>query len=235
MFNLKYAYKIVAAICALAVIVAAIFLPLVYISFESLLPSVLLVLGSYLKNDATAEILESTNGEIPRSISENIAIKDIFSPNVNSIAEAISGLGKDVPETAAAAIEALLPPVITFVVVLALILICALITAIIAIVTKNNRNVIYSSITGIGLCLMLPETFEAVAAPFINGDISLSTLSGSALLSLLGTVSKLELTSTFWFIPIIFACVILWTILYNATLPENEKRERKIMLGEADK
>ena len=231
---MKYVYKIVAAVVALAVIVAAICLPLVYISFESLVPSVLLTIGAYLKNDAATELLESTNGELPTGIAENIAIKDILSPSTNSIAEILSDLGSETSETITEALKTVITPAIVLGIVFALILICAIVTAVIAIVAKDNRKVIYSAVTGIGLSLMLPEAFEAVAAPFLNGEITLATLSGSPLASLLGTVAKLEITSTFWFIPIIFACVIVWTILYNATLPEEEKRERKLMLGEAE-
>ena len=231
---MKYVYKIVAAVAALAVIIAAICLPLVYISFESLVPSVLLTIGAYLKNDAATELLESTNGELPTGIAENIAIKDILSPSTNSIAEILSDLGSETSETITEALKTVITPAIVLGIVFALILICAIVTAVIAIVAKDNRKVIYSAVTGIGLSLMLPEVFEAVAAPFLNGEITLATLSGSPLASLLGTVAKLEITSTFWFIPIIFACVIVWTILYNATLPEEEKRERKLMLGEAE-
>lgn len=231
---MKYVYKIVAAVAALAVIIAAICLPLVYISFESLVPSVLLTIGAYLKNDAATELLESTNGELPTGIAENIAIKDILSPSTNSIAEILGDLGSETSETITEALKTVITPAIVLGIVFALILICAIVTAVIAIVAKDNRKVIYSAVTGIGLSLMLPEAFEAVAAPFLNGEITLATLSGSPLASLLGTVAKLEITSTFWFIPIIFACVIVWTILYNATLPEEEKRERKLMLGEAE-
>ena len=231
---MKYVYKIVAAVAALAVIIAAICLPLVYISFESLVPSVLLTIGAYLKNDAATELLESTNGELPTGIAENIAIKDILSPSTNSIAEILSNLGSETSETITEALKTVITPAIVLGIVFVLILICAIVTAVIAIVAKDNRKVIYSAVTGIGLSLMLTEAFEAVAAPFLNGEITLATLSGSPLASLLGTVAKLEITSTFWFIPIIFACVIVWTILYNATLPEEEKRERKLMLGEAE-
>ena len=32
----------------------------------------------------------------------------------------------------------------------------------------------------------------------------------------------------------IFAAIILWTVLYNYTLPADEKKKRLIMLGEAE-
>ena len=182
---MKYVYKIVAAVVALAVIVAAICLPLVYISFESLIPSVLLTIGAYLKNDAATEVLESTNGELPTGVAENIAVKDFLLPGSGSVAEIIANIDIGDSDTATKALGPVISPAITFAVIFALILICAIVTAVIAIVAKDNRKVIYSAITGTGLSLMLPEAFEAVAAPFLNGDITLATLSGSPFASLL--------------------------------------------------
>ena len=156
---MKYVYKIVAAVAALAVIIAAICLPLVYISFESLVPSVLLTIGAYLKNDAATELLESTNGELPTGIAENIAIKDILSPSTNSIAEILSDLGSETSETITEALKTVITPAIVLGIVFALILICAIVTAVIAIVAKDNRKVIYSAVTGIGLSLMLTFGF----------------------------------------------------------------------------
>lgn len=231
---MKYVYKIVAAVAALAVIVVAICAPLVFIRIESLIPSVLLTIGQYFDVDSVDEIVGNTGGELPSGISEDIAIIDIFSPQNGSIAEIFANIDIEISDAVSKIIESILAPAITLAIVFGLILICAIVTVVIAIVAKDNRKVIYSAIIGIGLSLMLPEAFEAVAAPFLNGEISLATLSGLTLASLLGTVSNLELTSTFWFIPIIFACIIVWTILYNATLPEEEKRERKLMLGEAE-
>lgn len=230
---MKYVYKIVAALVALAVIVVAVFMPLVHISFESLLPGVLVAIGAYLKNDSATEILQNNNGEIPTGITENFAIADLINPQANSVAELLSNIGSE-SENVTEALKPIIAPAITLLVVFALVLICALVTAILAFAVKDNRKVIYSAITGIGLSLMLPNAFKALAAPFIDGKITLSTISGSMFADLLGSVSKLELTSTVWFFPVIFACVIMWTILYNVTLPAKEKAERKRMLGEDD-
>ena len=81
---------------------------------------------------------------------------------------------------------------------------------------------------------MANEAFEAIAAPVLDGTVSLATLMGSVWGGLIGNIDTFSLLSNFWFIPAIFGAIILWTVLYNYTLPENEKRERKLMLGEAD-
>ena len=81
---------------------------------------------------------------------------------------------------------------------------------------------------------MLFKTFGDVAGPFLNGEITLSSLVGSDWMMLLGEITGLEVPSTMWFITVLFVCVIVWTILYNATLPAEEKIKRKRMLGEVD-
>ena len=81
---------------------------------------------------------------------------------------------------------------------------------------------------------MANSCVKAIAAPFINGDVTLESLTGSGWAFLLGEITEISLSSSFWLVPVVFAGIILWTFLYNATLPENEKRERKLMLGEAD-
>ncbi|MBO5290278.1 MAG: hypothetical protein J6B35_01685, partial [Clostridia bacterium] len=112
--------------------------------------------------------------------------------------------------------------------------VCAIVTAVFAFAAKNNRMVIYSSVCGIGLTFMFSKAFEAVAAPFLDQSISLSTIFDSMWASFLGEIEVMTLTNEFWFIAVVFLAVIIWTVLYNITLPENEKKERKLMLGEED-
>ncbi len=231
---MKYVYKIVAAVAALAIIAIAIFTPLIYIEMESLVPSALVTIGVLLKNETATDFLQEHGGNIPTGIHESISISDIWSPSANSIAEIIRNSGEEMSETAMEALEPVIAPAIAFAATFILIIVCAIVTAILAIVAKNNRKVIYSCITGIGLSFMLTKTFSPVALPFINGDITLETISGSFLVSFLGSIVELELASTIWAIPIVFAVIIVWTILYNITLPEQDKKHRKKMLGEAD-
>ncbi|MBO5065815.1 MAG: hypothetical protein J6D06_06855 [Clostridia bacterium] len=231
---MKYVYKIVAALGALAVILVAIVAPLVHIEIDSLLPGAIVTIGALLKDEAVQDVIQNTKGEIPSGIYEDISIKNLISPNDNSIAQALTQMGGEVSEETMKALEPVMAPLITFVVVLALILICAIATAVVAFATKNNRNVYYLSVAGIFISLMASPCMKAIAAPFVNGDVTLESLTGSEWAFLIGEITELSLSSSFWLVPLVFAGIILWTFLYNATLPEKEKRERKLMLGEAD-
>ncbi len=226
---MKYLYKIVAALGALATIPMLFFTELFYIKMSSTalegIVSILQITGG---NSALEEILAQTGGKVPNAIAESLSFYEIFD-TVNSlkgIASNGDGLGDK--------LDVLVTPAIVFAVILAMIILCAIVTAIFAISAKNNRKVIYTSIIGIGLSLMANEAFEAIAAPVLDGTVSIATLMDSVWGGLIGNIDTFSLLSNFWFIPAIFGAIILWTVLYNYTLPENEKRERKLMLGEAD-
>ncbi len=232
---MKYVYKTVAALLAIGVIAVMIFTPIIAVSLESLIPSVLALVGAWLKNDSAMELLEQYDGAIPSTIGEKIAVFDLISPGENTIASIIRNFGsEEASSTALEAIEPAVPSIIAFIVVFVLIILCAIAVAITAFACKNNRVPLYLSIIGCGLNVMLFKTFGDVAQPFVDGEITLSQLAGSDWAMLLGNITGLEVPSTMWAITALFVCVIVWTILYNMTLPENEKIERKRMLGELD-
>jgi hypothetical protein len=233
---MKYAYKGVAAILAIAVIIIGICTPLVTITIDSPIGSILGIIGYYKQNEEVMELVEEYKGKVPSSIGADFAISDLVSPSENSIMTIINAFAgnEEVSEKTFEVIKPALPAAITFLVVFALILICALAIIVAAFACKNNRIVMYLSITGCGLTMMLLKTFKDLARIFVEGDITLADIVGNELVSLVGSISDLEVPSTMWFIAVVFVAIIIWTVLYNITLPEKEKIERKRMLGEAD-
>ncbi len=225
---MKYVYKIVAAIGALAAIPLMLFSKIFYFKFSS----AALQLFSYLlqngNNSAMNEVLKQNGGQMPNAIADSFSVYDIY-----DLIASVGGFFEQ-SEAADGKFDALITPVIVFVIIAIMLAICAIITAIFAFVAKDNRKVIYSSVAGIGLSLMLNEAFEAISAPILDGTISLSTLLENWWSGLLGSVETITLTNNFWFIPAVFVGVIIWTVIYNYTLPDDQKKERKLMLGEAD-
>ena len=225
---MKYFYKIVAALGALATIPLIIFVKLFYIKMTSTALQAITTILQITGSDIANEIMKQTGGKVPNAIAESLSFYDIFN-TVNSLKDLASkgdGIGDK--------FDILIAPAIVFAVIIAMIIICAIVTAIFAIFAKNNRKVIYSSIVGIGLSVMANEAFECLAAPVLDGTVSFSSLMGSVWAELIGTIDTMSLISNFWFIPAIFGAVILWTVLYNYTLPDGEKKERQLMLGEFD-
>ncbi len=231
---MKYAYKVITALLAVAIIAMFIFTPLVSIRVESLAVTILSLIGQYGGNEEIAE-MTGQNGELPSHISESISVYDVFYGDVNSIAGAISSFAKEGDREAfLERIDVIIAPVLAFVVIGILAIICAVVTLVFAFAAKNNRKVIYSALAGLGISYMMPGTFKAISQPFLDGEITIATLMDSFLGSLLGEVVGFQISSTFWAIPVMFAVIIAWTAAYNYTLPEDAKRERKLMLGEAD-
>lgn len=224
---MKYVYKIVAALGAISILPLFVFLETLYFRMSSTALTAIFGIGQLLNNETLNQVLQETNGEIPTGIADTYSPYELY-----NLLYGLGDLGGD--GNLAEKFEILIAPLITAGVVLALIVICAIITAVFAIVAKDNRKVIYSSIAGIGLSLMFKECFEGFAAPILNGTISLASLLENAWAGLIGNFEEFTLNTNFWFIPVVFASIILWTVLYNYTLPKDEKKQRKIMLGEAD-
>ncbi len=225
---MKYVYKIIAAIGALATIPMLIFSKIFYFKASSIAAMALVGIGQLLGNEEALEILEKNNGQIPENIGQAFSVYDIA-----SLAESFKGLFSSAGESSDK-LQPVVNPAITMVVIMACLIIVAIVTAVLAIVVKNNRKVIYSSVVGIVLSCMLTYAFDALAAPLLDGTVSLSSVTESFWASLIGQLEVLDFTTMFWFIPVIFGGIILWTVLYNYTLPEEEKKERKRMLGEVD-
>lgn len=220
---MKYVYKIVAALGALAIVPVLLFTKIFYFNMSSIAVQLLAYIA---QATGKTNILEQTGGKTPTGMADILSFYDLY-----NMFGGFSGSGD---RTAAEVLGGVFTPVVLFAVVSLMVVICAIVTAILAIVVKNNRKVIYSGIVGIGLSFMLNCIFEDIAAPVIEGTVSLSTLLDSMWAGLLGNFDDLALSTNFWFIPAIFGAIILWTVLYNYTLPEKEKKERKLMLGEAD-
>ena len=221
---MKYLYKIVAALGAISIIPLFIFLETIYFRIGSAALTAIFGIGNLLGIDALAE---ATNGEIPAGIADTYSPYELY--------KFLSDMGGfDTAGKLEGKFDILIAPAITGGVVLALLAICAIVTAVFAIFAKDNRKVIYSSVAGIGLSLMFKECFEGFTAPILDGSVSLATVTDSFWAGLIANFEELILNTNFWFIPVVFAAIILWTVLYNYTLPEKEKKERKLMLGEAD-
>ena len=231
---MKLTYKIIAAALSLIVIVVLVAAPLVYVSMESVAAQLLVIMGQYAGSETAQEVVNET-GQIPDHIGIDISVAGILSEESEALVELVNVFSKgDNTENTMNVLKPVIAPFFAFVAVLVLLAVCAIVTAIIAFAAKDNRKVICASVTGVFLSLMAPKCFEAVSIPFTDGTITLSKLAGSSWISLLGDIDKVELTSAFWFVPAAFATVILWTLLYNYTLPADEKKKRLEMIGEAE-
>ena len=223
---MKYVYKIVAALGALSVIPMLGFLKIIYYKASSVAVQILAFIANLRGNADMEEILAENGGNLPENIADTMSIYDLV-----SLLDFSQGFSSD---AVGDKFDLLIVPGIVLGIIAAMLVICAIVTAVFAFAAKNNRMVIYSSVCGIGLTFMFSKAFEAVAAPFLDQSISLSTIFDSMWASFLGEIEVMTLTNEFWFIAVVFLAVIIWTVLYNITLPENEKKERKLMLGEED-
>ena len=224
---MKYVYKIIAALGALSSIPLIIFGKLISYRMASAGLQVVFNLGQLLGIDGITEYLQQSGGAIPEYIGDHVSLYEIY-----KLLNSFSGMETD--GSIIEKLDVLLAPVCTLAAVLILIAVCAIVTAVFAFVCRNNRMVIYSSVAGIGLSFMIPECIEAISEIVLSGKVAFSSLFGTSFADMIGTFDTLEASSGYLFIMLVFLAVITWTVLYNVTLPEKEKLERKLMLGEAD-
>ena len=221
---MKYVYKIFSALCAIAILPLLVFSPLVYYHISSVALQGILTLAQLMGSEALQNAMNKNDlTEIPAGIADTFSLYEI--------GDLVERFGDGFSSGAGEELAFLLPGLISVVVSFVFIAVCAILTAIFAFACKDNRKVIASSFAGIGFSIMFVTVFNDFASPFLSGKINLSNFIDSFLASLIAEVEEFSVASTFYFVPILFAVIALWTVLYNATLPEKEKAQRQKMIG----
>lgn len=222
---MKYVYKIISAVSSLAVLPAIVFSPMIYYYISSVTLQGIFTLAQLVGSDALANAMEEYGWEnVPKGISGTLSIYDIG--DLVSQFGNISDSG-EIPE----AVETMVPSLLAVIIAMVFVIVCAVVTAVLAFACKDNRKVIASSIAGVGFSLMVPMLIENAIYPITSGTINLSSLLNTFWAPLVAEIEELSIAPLYYLIPALFGFVALWTILYNATLPEKEKAERLKMIG----
>jgi hypothetical protein len=222
---MKYVYKIISAVSSLAVLPAIVFSPIIYYYFSSVALQGAFALVELFNKGSMQEYLDKYNlDSVPTGISDTMSLYDLF-----DLVMQFSGMG-DSGEILSK-IEIMIPSLIATAAAFILTVVCAIVTAVLAIACKDNRKVIASSFAGIGMSLLTVMLIENTVSPLVSGAISMTDFIDAFWASLIAQVEEISVAPMFYMIPALFGFVALWTILYNATLPEKEKAERMKMIG----
>lgn len=222
---MKYVYKIITAVISLATIPLLFFSDAFYYKVSSKALETVFYLSELLGGSLSDSIVTQTGGKTPTAVADSTSVYDLI-----NLFKSVSGLSDGANES----LQKLVSPAVTLIVILALIAVCAVVTAVFAFAAKDNRKVIYSSVIGVSLSVSAKVALESIAAPLVDGTVSTAEIFDSTWATFIGNIEEISLAPVFWLVPVLFICAIVWTVLYNATLPEKEKRERKLMLGEAE-
>ena len=229
---MKIGYKIIVIALAIICIASLIFTPFMRFAVETILAPVGGFLGQFTGNEEITESIQNNGGDLQKYYKEEWEFYDFVNPSSETTIPLIKTLIEQGDGEMNAVMQSLVCVAVTLVVCAACIVICA-IAVIVTSFCKNNRKVIYSAVAGLGSTLMFAQTFKAISAPLLSGELSLKSIN-----NLLGALCQeiviIEIAPTFWITAVIFALVIVFTVAYNFTLPEKEKVKRKIMLGEAE-
>lgn len=228
---MKYVYKIVCALLAAVVIGVLFFSPIIGVRLHSETAALFFSMAVQNGDEEMIQKYIENDGEIPEHISETTSLYDLAFGDTGTF---FSGMSSYFDIANNEELEILVSPGITFAASLCVIVLCALAVIIFGLFAKNNRKVIYACVAGIGSYLLANECFGVIEDMFVSGRLTLESVTQEWWISMLGDIVNFELLEPMTAIPIIFAVVIVWTLIYNYTLTPEQKRERKLMLGEAD-
>lgn len=221
---MKYVYKAVAAIGSLTVIPALAFLSTIYYRFSSPTMALLFQVLAGKGLESAKKVVAENGGVAPQYVADSTSLYKL-----TDLLNMFKG-----SQSSNSALDILKPAVITLVIIAILIAVIAIVTALLAFVAKDNRKVYYSSLAGIGASVMFKFAFDSLVAPLVDGTISLSDIMQSAIGAFIAKAEVIELSTAFYAIPALFVCVMVWTFIYNYTLPETEKAARKKYIEEVD-
>ncbi|MBR6551967.1 MAG: hypothetical protein IKT89_03905 [Clostridia bacterium] len=222
---MKYVYKIISALGALAVLPALVFAPYIYYFVSSTALQGLFTVGQLAGNETIINAMEEYGLEkAPTGIADSVSVYGL-----TDIVSLVSG--NETSADVLQKIEMVIPSFLAMCFAFLLIVICAIITAVFAIVCKDNRKVIASSFAGVTASLLFVMLFDNTVEPFVSGTIRIMDIVDSLLAPFIAQIEELSIAPIFYLIPAIFGFIALWTVLYNATLPEKEKAERLKMIG----
>ncbi len=222
---MKYVYKIISALCSLAVLPIMVFSPIIYYHFSSVALQSVFTLAELFNSGTMQKYLDKYNlDSVPTGIADTLSLYDL-----GKLVAQFGGSGGS--GEFMEAIEVMIPSLIATVAAFILTAACAILTAVLAFACKDNRKVIASSFAGITLSLLTAMLIENTVSPLVTGEINMGSFIDAFWASLIAEVEEISIASVYYIIPAIFGFVALWTILYNATLPEKEKAERQKMIG----
>ncbi len=229
---MKIGYKVISAALAIAILAVMVFAPMVTIGAKSVAAQLLVYLAQVKDNEQANQIVEDNDGEVPDRIEIPVSIAGFLTEDSDLIS-AISELGDgDKTEAVKEQLQRFISPGVTFLISFALMAICAVVVLIFAIFAKDNRKVIFASMAGIGVSFVAKYSFEIIAEPFLTGKVTLASILQTFWAVFIGDIDKFELDTGFWVVPVIFGVIIVFTMLYNYTLPADQKKARREMLGE---
>lgn len=222
---MKLVYKIVSALCAVAVLPAMVFSPIIYYYVSSVALQGIFTLAELMNSGTIQKYLDEYNMEsVPTGISDTLSLYDL--------ADVVSRFGGNGDSSKILdAIDIMIPSLIATGIAWVFVVICAIITVVFAFACKDNRKVIASSLAGLGFSLMVPMLIENTVSPLVSGAINMNSFIDTFWASLIAEVEEISVAPMYYLIPALFGFIVLWTVLYNATLPDKEKAERKKMIG----
>ena len=101
-----------------------------------------------------------------------------------------------------------------------LIALAAIAAAVLAIAFKKHYPACCAAIFGIALTILFSLSFNSLVRPYVSGESSLASLLDKWWVSMIVNIEYVRLNTGLWYIYVLFAAILVWTLAYKLTEPK---------------
>lgn len=124
-------------------------------------------------------------------------------------------------------LEVFVPLVKPVLICFALVLVIALVTAIVSLVSKMKLPIMILSGAGIVSLIFLKSSFDKLVLPIISGKVTMGSLLDIPWLGMITKIEVINLSGGWVMMIMLFAAIILWNVSYILTSDDKNKAVKK--------
>ena len=216
---MKIVDRIVCALLSLGVILAAFFAPLIHWIYQITVYGVANGLLGGLTGDYISNANDQGWTEDDYSLYNIYKLLEDFDVNLK---ELFAGNAEINPN-----LEVFVPLIKPVLICFALVLVIALVTAVVSLVSKAKLPRMILSGAGIVSLVFLKSSFDKLVLPIVSGQVTLGSLLDISWLGMITKIEVINLSGGWVMMIMLFASIILWNVSFILT-SDKENKDKKV-------
>lgn len=216
---MKIVDRIVCALLSLGVILAAFFAPLIHWIYQITVYGVANGLLGGLTGDYISNANDQGWTEDDYSLYNIYKLLEDFDVNLK---ELFAGNAEINPN-----LEVFAPLIKPVLICFALVLVIALVTAVVSLVSKAKLPRMILSGAGIVSLVFLKSSFDKLVLPIVSGQVTLGSLLDISWLGMITKIEVINLSGGWVMMIMLFAAIILWNVSFILT-SDKENKDKKV-------
>lgn len=216
---MKIVDRIVCALLSLGVILAAFFAPLIHWIYQITVYGIANGLLGGLTGDYISNANDQGWTEDDYSLYNIYKLLEDFDVNLK---ELFAGNAEINPN-----LEVFAPLIKPVLICFALVLVIALVTAVVSLVSKAKLPRMILSGAGIVSLVFLKSSFDKLVLPIVSGQVTLGSLLDISWLGMITKIEVINLSGGWVMMIMLFAAIILWNVSFILT-SDKENKDKKV-------